>query len=339
MQGSKTLLLFAGLIATGMLFQAGMAGTGHISPSQFRLRLVFYALLNIGAFLAGKKCSGGQLKKHSYLLFAVSGFIVFCAILSMFRGLSFMPSVTINSVYLMTILAVPAIARWLASNPLHSAWRLWIGIACFFFLPLCASIIMVYFGMAIIAALLVSLMMFFTRETRRKILIPLFALSLLLFVGITSRLIYGEWRMMPLGQLPCFPGDPESYELYRASLCFYKWELIGGSKMLAYMLPQGRNAFIVPAILGQWGAACLTGVGILYLSLFLRICRGFLRSKDLFQKYLSGGIAILLGLLAIGQVSSATGLIAAGGIPIPFISIQGIESAVLAYLIGFASRE
>jgi hypothetical protein len=78
----------------------------------------------------------------------------------------------------------------------------------------------------------------------------------------------------------------------------------------------------------------LQGVFVLtlYLLLVLYVWKGVGRSAGLLNKYLSGGIALLPGLLAICHIASVTGLIIASAVPFPFIGIQGIESAAPAFL-------
>ena len=132
-------------------------------------------------------------------------------------------------------------------------------------------------------------------------------------------------------------GRDASYQVTQSVVAFGAGGLTGaglmeGKQKLLY-LPEAHTDFIYAVIgeeLGFVGAMFTLG---LFLLITWRGIRIFLRTDDLFGKYLALGITVLIVFQALMNISVVLGIAPTKGIPLPMISYGG--SSLLSSMICF----
>jgi cell division protein FtsW len=108
--------------------------------------------------------------------------------------------------------------------------------------------------------------------------------------------------------------------------------LMEGKQKLLY-LPEAHTDFIYAVIGEELGFVGATAVLLLFLLVAWRGLRIFLRTEDLFGKFLALGITVLLVFQALMNMSVVLGIAPTKGIPLPMISYGG--SSLISSLICF----
>ncbi|MDR2399382.1 MAG: putative lipid II flippase FtsW [Endomicrobium sp.] len=103
---------------------------------------------------------------------------------------------------------------------------------------------------------------------------------------------------------------------------------LGKSEMKLMYLPEAHTDFIFPIIgeeLGFWGACAVI---TFFIYIFFKGVKMSKHMPDVFAEYLCLGITFVIVFQAIINLSAATGVFPAKGLPLPFISFGGTSLAV-----------
>lgn len=109
---------------------------------------------------------------------------------------------------------------------------------------------------------------------------------------------------------------------------------LGKSMQKFSHLSEAHNDFIFSIISEELGFVGATAVILLYAVLVLRIIAIAMRSNDRFGKILGTGIAALIALQCLVNVSVAVGMIPPTGVPLPFVSYGGTALILFMGMIG-----
>jgi cell division protein FtsW len=103
---------------------------------------------------------------------------------------------------------------------------------------------------------------------------------------------------------------------------------LGKSEMKLMYLPEAHTDFIFPIIGEELGflGACVTVAFFIYL--FLKWIKMSRCMPDVFSEYLCLGITFVIVFQAVINLSVATGILPAKGLPLPFISFGGTSLAI-----------
>jgi len=103
---------------------------------------------------------------------------------------------------------------------------------------------------------------------------------------------------------------------------------IGKSEMKLMYLPEAHTDFIFPVIGEELGFLGAIAVIVFFLYLFFNGMRMSKKMPDVFSQYLCLGITFLIVFQAVLNLSVATGIFPAKGLPLPFISFGGTSLVI-----------
>ena len=138
--------------------------------------------------------------------------------------------------------------------------------------------------------------------------------------------------------------DPESdpygagYNIIQAMLAFvaggFFGEGYGNSRQKLGWLPEGHTDFIFAVFAEEFGfLGCILIIG-LFLAFLQRGLLVSAKCEDLFGKLLAAGITISICLQAFINMSVASSMLPATGVPLPFISYGGTSLFITMCMIG-----
>ncbi|MDR3275269.1 MAG: putative lipid II flippase FtsW [Endomicrobium sp.] len=118
---------------------------------------------------------------------------------------------------------------------------------------------------------------------------------------------------------------------------------LGKSEMKLMYLPEAHTDFIFPVIGEELGFIGAGAIVAFFLYLFFKGVKMSKSMPDIFSQYLCLGITFLIVFQAVINLSVATGIFPAKGLPLPFISFGGtsliVTMAVAGILINLSQYE
>jgi cell division protein FtsW len=102
----------------------------------------------------------------------------------------------------------------------------------------------------------------------------------------------------------------------------------GKSEMKLMFLPEAHTDFIFPIIGEELGFMGSCAVIVFFIYLFLKGIKMSKNMPDTFSQYLCLGITFIIVFQAIINLSVATGIFPAKGLPLPFISFGGTSLVI-----------
>ncbi len=133
------------------------------------------------------------------------------------------------------------------------------------------------------------------------------------------------------------PDAGDTYQIERAIEAFEAGGLAGagpGEGMVKLRLPDAHTDFILAVVGEEYGLIGCLVIGILFLSLVIRALWKSLACVDPFARLASAGLAVLLGLQAVINMSVNLSLMPAKGMTLPFVSYGGSSMLALAVAVG-----
>jgi cell division protein FtsW len=109
---------------------------------------------------------------------------------------------------------------------------------------------------------------------------------------------------------------------------------LGKSEMKLMYLPEAHTDFIFPVIGEELGFIGVSVVMVFFIYLFLKGMKMSRHMPESFAEYLCLGITFLIVFQAIINISVATGIFPAKGLPLPFISFGGTSLVITMALAG-----
>ncbi|MDR3071095.1 MAG: putative lipid II flippase FtsW [Endomicrobium sp.] len=109
---------------------------------------------------------------------------------------------------------------------------------------------------------------------------------------------------------------------------------LGKSEMKLMYLPDAHTDFIFPVIGEELGFIGVSTVLVFFIYLFLKGVKMSRYTPDIFSQYLCLGITFLIAFQAIINLSVATGVFPAKGLPLPFISFGGTSLVITMAAVG-----
>jgi cell division protein FtsW len=103
---------------------------------------------------------------------------------------------------------------------------------------------------------------------------------------------------------------------------------LGKSEMKLMYLPEAYTDFIFPIIGEELGFLGACSIIAFFIYIFFKGIKMSKSMPDVFSEYLCLGVTLIIVLQAIINLSVATGIFPAKGLPLPFISFGGTSLAV-----------
>lgn len=135
------------------------------------------------------------------------------------------------------------------------------------------------------------------------------------------------------------------YQLTQSLIAFGRGDLagvgLGNSIQKQFYLPEAHTDFVFAILAEEFGLLGTLVVIVMFSLLVYRICRaGFIAEKkgQLFNAYLTYGIAILLGVQAFINMGVNMGLLPTKGLTLPLVSYGGSSLVVSCMCIGIVAR-
>ena len=163
-------------------------------------------------------------------------------------------------------------------------------------------------------------------------------LGILCLAGIVLLIIAAPYRMARIVSFLNPWSDPlgSGYQIIQSLYAIGPGGLLGqgflNSRQKHFYLPEPQTDFIFSIISEEFGFLGVLIVCGFFFLLFYRMLRIALRSNDLFQKYLTFGLAFGIFIQASLNLAVVVGLIPVTGVTLPFFSYGG--SSLLISMIG-----
>ena len=163
-------------------------------------------------------------------------------------------------------------------------------------------------------------------------------LGILGLAGIVLLIIAAPYRMARIVSFLNPWSDPlgSGYQIIQSLYAIGPGGLLGqgflNSRQKHFYLPEPQTDFIFSIISEEFGFLGVLIVCGFFFLLFYRMLRIALRSNDLFQKYLTFGLAFGIFIQASLNLAVVVGLIPVTGVTLPFFSYGG--SSLLISMIG-----
>jgi cell division protein FtsW len=113
---------------------------------------------------------------------------------------------------------------------------------------------------------------------------------------------------------------------------------IGNSSQKLYFLPEAHTDFIYAIIAEETGLIGSIFVLVLVITFFVVCVRVALKHKELFERLLTFGLALLFFIQAVMHISVVTGLLPTKGIGLPFVSYGGSNMMASLMMAGVLIR-
>jgi cell division protein FtsW len=337
------LLVFIGLI---MVFSASavVAKEKFGSPYHFVVRQFGWALAGLAAMFGTMKLDYRRYK-HPAFVFSLLGFTTLLLILVFFLDrshnthrwiklgpLSFQPSE----------LAKPALILFLASlletkTRAMDDWRLTLGPAI---VPACvlAGLILMQpdLGTALACVLIAAIVLYVAGIRLRYYGYALAPLPLFFYAFIYRV----KWRYERILAFVDPFSDPQGrgFHIIQSLIAVGTGGLAGlglmeGKQKLFY-LPEPHTDFIFAVTAEEFGLFGSLVVVVLFGLFIYRAIRAAVLTEDIFARYLASGIAAMIGVQALFNISVVLALLPTKGIPLPLISYGGSSLFVTLATVG-----
>lgn len=133
------------------------------------------------------------------------------------------------------------------------------------------------------------------------------------------------------------PDSGDTFQVDRAMAAFHNGGFLGvgpGEGRVKAAIPDAHTDFILAVVGEEFGLiACIVLAGV-FCFLVLRALHRSLQCPDTFSQIASAGLAVMLGLQAVINMSVNLQLIPAKGMTLPFISYGGSSVLALALTVG-----
>ncbi len=189
-------------------------------------------------------------------------------------------------------------------------------------------------SMVIILALS-SLFMYFAGGGSIKLIITMCVLGVL---GVSTMIRSFQMQRILTWLHPERDPYGAGYNIIQAMLAFvaggFFGEGYGNSRQKLGWLPEGHTDFIYSVLAEEFGfLGCLIIIG-LFLAFLQRGILISVKCEDVFGKLLAGGITISICLQAFINISVASSMLPATGVPLPFISYGGTSLFITMCMVG-----
>jgi cell division protein FtsW len=307
------------------------------SPYKFFLKQILciaigFAVMFATSFLIDYKF----YKKHARIIYFLSLLLV---IVVLFIGVSilgarrwlFMGFLTIQPSELAKFAVIIALADFISrKKDLIKEWQGLAASAVIIFLMLFPVAIEPDLGTPILIAGVCFTMLFCAGIKIKTIL----ALAVAAFLLIAEEIIRKPYRLIRFKDyLASFINiDASSYQVKQSLNALGSGGIFGKgfgkSEMKLMYLPEAYTDFIFPVIGEELGFIGVTVVMVFFIYLFLKGAKMSKHMPDAFSEYLCLGITFLIVFQTIINVSVATGIFPAKGLPLPFISFGGTSLVI-----------
>ena len=165
-------------------------------------------------------------------------------------------------------------------------------------------------------------------------------LGVLGLAGIVALIIAAPYRMARIVSFLNPWSDPlgSGYQIIQSLYAIGPGGLLGqgflNSRQIHFYLPEPQTDFIFSIISEEFGFLGVLIVCGFFFFLFYRMLRIALRSNDLFQKYLSFGLAFGILIQAALNLAVVVGLIPVTGVTLPFFSYGGSSLLISMISVG-----
>ena len=165
-------------------------------------------------------------------------------------------------------------------------------------------------------------------------------LGVLGLAGIVALIIAAPYRMARIISFLNPWSDPlgSGYQIIQSLYAIGPGGILGqgflNSRQKHFYLPEPQTDFIFSIISEEFGFLGVLIVCTFFFFLFYRILKIALKSNDLFQKYLSLGLGLLIFIQASLNLAVVVGLIPVTGVTLPFFSYGGSSLLISMISIG-----
>ena len=165
-------------------------------------------------------------------------------------------------------------------------------------------------------------------------------LTLIGLLGIVGLIIAAPYRLLRIISFLNPWSDPlgSGYQIIQSLYAIGPGGLLGQgflqSRQKQFYLPEPQTDFIFSIISEEFGFLGILIITSILTIIFYRIITISLKSNDLFAKYLSFGLGILLIIQSLINISVVIGLIPVTGVTLPFLSYGGSSLLVSMASIG-----
>jgi cell division protein FtsW len=337
------MLVFIGLV---MVFSASavLAKEKFGSPYTFLLRQFAWAVAGLGAMLIMSKVDYRRLK-HPAVVFSLLGATTLLLILVFFLDrshnthrwirmgpFSFQPSE----------LAKPAIILFLAyfletRAKAMDDWRQTLLPAVVPSLVISALIVLQPdLGTAVACAIITGILLFIAGMRLRYFALALAPAPLLFYVFVMRV----KWRYERILAFLDPYSDPQGrgFHIIQSLIAVGTGGITGlglmEGKQKLFFLPEPHTDFIFAVTAEELGLFGSLVVVVLFAIFLHRAIRAATHTRDLFARYLAGGIAAMVVVQALFNISVVLGMMPTKGIPLPFISYGGSSLFVMLASVG-----
>ena len=192
------------------------------------------------------------------------------------------------------------------------------------------------FGSAMVITLSLIILIFIS-GTKISFFVNLTLIGLL---GIVGLIIAAPYRLLRIISFLNPWSDPlgSGYQIIQSLYAIGPGGLLGQgflqSRQKQFYLPEPQTDFIFSIISEEFGFLGILIITSILTIIFYRIITISLKSNDLFAKYLSFGLGILLIIQSLINISVVIGLIPVTGVTLPFLSYGGSSLLVSMASIG-----
>ena len=192
------------------------------------------------------------------------------------------------------------------------------------------------FGSAMVITLSLIILIFIS-GTKLSFFVNLTLIGLL---GIVGLIIAAPYRLLRIISFLNPWSDPlgSGYQIIQSLYAIGPGGLLGQgflqSRQKQFYLPEPQTDFIFSIISEEFGFLGILIITSILTIIFYRIITISLKSNDLFAKYLSFGLGILLIIQSLINISVVIGLIPVTGVTLPFLSYGGSSLLVSMASIG-----
>jgi cell division protein FtsW len=134
-----------------------------------------------------------------------------------------------------------------------------------------------------------------------------------------------------------FPPRGENTQLDRAYQSFADGGLLGrgpGEGTIKLLLPDAHTDFVFAVVAEEFGALACLALLVLIATAVLRPMQRAAGTHDLFTRYATTGLALLVGLQALINLGTNVGLLPSKGMTLPFVSVGGSSTIAVAISFG-----
>jgi cell division protein FtsW len=229
------------------------------------------------------------------------------------------------------------LASWLSKNEKRQK-NLQSGLAPFLvILGLVSGILLMQKSTSPVAVLiLVALIMYFMSGAKNRYIFGIFGLAA---VTLTMVIMFSDYRANRILSFLRPEADPQGggYHLQQAKTAIGAGGLTGvgyGQATVKFRLPEPAGDSVFAVIAEEFGFIGSVVIIGLFAFLVLRIFLLSQKIKDRFGVLLLIGFGSIIGIQAVFNIGSMTGVLPLTGMPLPFISYGGTQMVIFMAMIG-----